>query len=55
MVNSSRLTSGDTAPTSGEYEVIGSRGGRTGKTVTMKKGDTLPPTPLPDQYYEKVK
>lgn len=35
---------GETAPTSGQYEEVGPRGGSTGHEVTMPKGHTLPPT-----------
>jgi len=50
------LTSGDEAPSKGEYDVIGPRGGNTGKSVTIgKKGDTLPPTPQPNQTFKKRK
>ena len=32
-------------PTLGQYELIGSRGGKVGKEVTGVKGKPLPPTP----------
>ncbi len=35
---------GESAPKSGQYEVVGPRGGRTGKEVTLPKGHTAPPT-----------
>jgi hypothetical protein len=38
------LKPGDTVPRSGLYEIIGPRGGDTGKQITGVKGKTLPPT-----------
>lgn len=35
--------SGSKAPVSGQYEVVGPRGGHTGKEITSTKGNTLPP------------
>ena len=34
-----------TVPRSGQYEIIGPRGGETGEEITGVKGKTLPPTP----------
>lgn len=48
------LKSGQPAPASAQYEVIGPRGGRTGFEVTAPKGRTLPPTPKPGQSYIPV-
>lgn len=45
---------GEKANTSGQYEIIGPRGGRTGKEVTVVKGEPLPPTPKPRETYELV-
>ena len=42
---------GETAPRSGQYEIIGPRGGHTGKERTAVKGETLPPTPTPNSSY----
>lgn len=39
-----KLKSGQKVPTSGQYEVIGPRGGRTGREVTLVKGESAPPT-----------
>ena len=36
---------GETAPVSGLYELIGPRGGHTGKERTVAKGEVLPPPP----------
>jgi uncharacterized protein (DUF486 family) len=38
---------GQNAPVSGEYEIVGPRGGDTGKERTAIKGRPLPPTPKP--------
>jgi hypothetical protein len=39
------LAPGTKAPTSGQYDIIGPRGGRTGEERTVMKGEPLPPTP----------
>jgi len=36
---------GEEAATSGQYEIVGPRGGRTGEERTVTKGEPLPPTP----------
>lgn len=43
---------GEKAPASGQAEIIGSRGGRTGEERTVVKGEPFPPTPKPGQEYE---
>lgn len=45
---------GQTAPTSGQYRINGTRGGDTGKEVTAVKGKPLPPTPKAGQTYTLV-
>lgn len=45
------LKPGEAAPVSAQYELIGPRGGRTGKERTVSKGETLPPTPSPGMSY----
>jgi hypothetical protein len=42
---------GQRAPQSGQYEIIGPRGGRTGAERTVVQGEPLPPTPRPQQQY----
>lgn len=42
---------GQKAPVSGQYGIIGPRGGRTGSEVTSIKGKVLPPTERPGQGY----
>lgn len=48
------LRPGMTVPRSGQYEIIGPRGGRTGEEVTGVKGKHLPPTPKPGYSFELV-
>jgi hypothetical protein len=45
---------GQKAPASGQYGVVGPRGGKTGTEVTVTKGETLPPTPKPGQGFVLV-
>lgn len=45
-----RLNPGSKAPHSGQYEIVGPRGGRTGVERTSTKGEPLPP---PRQHGEK--
>jgi len=42
---------GQTAPKSGQYGIVGPKGGKTGTEVTVVKGKPLPPTPKPGQGY----
>lgn len=42
---------GSKAPASGQYEIIGSRGGHTGTERTVTRGEPLPPTPKAGQGY----
>jgi hypothetical protein len=41
---------GQKAPTSGEYEIIGPRGGTTGR-IDVARGKPLPPLPKSAQHY----
>lgn len=45
---------GEIATQSGQYEITGPRGGRTGQERTVTKGEPLPPTPEPGQRYKLV-
>ncbi len=45
---------GQSAERSGQYEIIGPRGGRTGEERTIPRGHTAPPTPKPGQTYHLV-
>ena len=48
------LKPGQTASRSGQYEIIGPRGGGSGKERTVTKGEPLPPTPKSGQGYKLV-
>jgi len=48
------LKPGQTAPRSGQWEIVGPRGGDTGQERTVPRGTTLPPTPKPGQTYRLV-
>jgi hypothetical protein len=48
------LKPGTQTPRSGQYEIVGPRGGRTGQEVTSVNGKPLPPTPKPRQSYVLV-
>jgi len=45
---------GETAQASGQYEIVGPRGGRTGEERTVVKNEPLPPTPESGQKYVLV-
>lgn len=49
-----RLKPGERAPRSGQYEITGPRGGKTGEERTVTKGEPLPPTPKPGQTHVLV-
>lgn len=51
---SEKLKPGQDAPRSGQYEIVGPRGGRTGEERTSTRGNSLPPTPKPGQSYVLV-
>lgn len=42
---------GEKAPASGQYEIVGPRGGRTGQERTAVRGKPLPPPPKSGQEY----
>ena len=42
---------GESAPASGQYEIVGMRGGKSGVERTVVRGETLPPTPKPGLTY----
>jgi len=48
------LKPGTNAPRSGQYEIIGPRGGGTGKERTVVRKEPLPPTPKPGMGYRLV-
>ena len=49
-----KLKPGQKAPVSGQYEMIGQRGGKTGIERTVVKGEPLPPTRETGQKYRLV-
>lgn len=54
MATSKPMKSGTIAPSSGQVEIVGPRGGRTGDERTTTKGNPLPPTPKAGQGYIMV-
>ena len=48
------LKPGEITQKSGQYEIIGQRGGKTGKEITSVKGKPLPPTPKAGSSYKLV-
>jgi len=49
-----KFTPGSKAPASGQYEIVGPRGGSTGVERTVVRGEPLPPTPHAGQAYVLV-
>lgn len=49
-----KLSPGTKAPASGQYEIVGPRGGRTGVERPVVKGEPLPPTPHRNEGYRIV-
>ncbi|WP_363322333.1 YjzC family protein [uncultured Pseudoteredinibacter sp.] len=47
-----RYKPGQKAPKSGQYEIVGPRGGQTGIERTITKGEPMPPTRSPGQMYK---
>ncbi len=48
------LKPGEKAPKSGQYEIVGPRGGKTGNERTVVKNEPMPPTPEKGQKYQIV-
>lgn len=48
------LKPGQKSPGSGQVEIVGPRGGKTGEERTTVKGKPLPSTPKPGQGYVPV-
>ena len=46
---------GEHAPVSGQYEVLGPRGGKTRKEITLPKGHVFPPSQEGTQYRLSVR
>lgn len=49
-----KLKPGNIAPKSGQYELIGPRGGHKGFEVTVVKGEPMPPTSKSGMSYHLV-
>ena len=47
-----RYKPGEKAPRSGQYAIVGPRGGRSGTERTVVRGEPLPPPPQKGQQYE---
>jgi len=54
MAKNKGLRPGQPAPASGQYGQVGPRGDKTGKEVTVVKGEPLPPAPKPGMTYDMV-
>lgn len=54
MPKSSGFKPGQKAPKSGQYQIIGPRGGTNGPERTVTRGEPLPPTPSPGFKYRLV-
>jgi hypothetical protein len=54
MAKKGEYKPGQTCPTSGQWEIVGPRGGSTEKERTVVKGEPFPPTPEPGQKYKLV-
>ncbi|GAA2912193.1 hypothetical protein JOD62_001953 [Microbacterium keratanolyticum] len=52
--SNNQLRSGQIAKQSGQYGVVGPRGGATGREVTVTKGEPMPPTPKPNMGFKLV-
>ena len=48
MAKDKGLKPGQPAPASGQYGQLGPKGGKTGKEVTVVKGEPLPPALSPE-------
>jgi hypothetical protein len=54
LTMSDKLKPGQQAPASGQYAIVGPRGGDTGRERTVVQGESLPPTPQAGQRYQLV-
>lgn len=52
MSKNSYLKPGQKAAKSGQYEIVGPKGGSTGKERTVVRGEPLPPTPKKGQQFK---
>lgn len=54
MMAKKKYSPGTRAPRSGQYAIVGRRGGSTGKERTVVRGEPLPPTPKRGQKFVLV-
>jgi len=54
MAKKDEYKPGETCPMSGQWEIVGPRGGSTGKERTVVKGEPFPPPPESGQKYKLV-
>lgn len=52
--SNNQLRPGQIARQSGQYEIVGPRGGRTGDERTVTRGEPMPPTPKPNMSFNLV-
>ena len=52
MTNKTTANPGTKTPTSGLYDLIGPRGGNTGRQCDSTQGNPLPPTPQAGQKWQ---
>lgn len=50
-MSAKKIKPGTPAPRSGQYTVVGPRGGSQGREITSTQGKPLPPTQKPGQGY----
>jgi hypothetical protein len=50
-MSNKQLSPGSKAPVSGQYGIVGPRGGNTGAERTVVKNEPMPPTPKSGQKY----
>ncbi len=53
-MSNNELKPGQQVERSGQYEIVGPRGGGTGEERTMAKGEKAPPTPEAGQKFRLV-
>jgi len=54
MAKNASYKPGQKSPGSGQVEIVGPRGGKTGEERTVVKGEPFPPTPKAGQTYKPV-
>ncbi|EQM78216.1 hypothetical protein [Microbacterium maritypicum] len=52
--SNNQLRPGEIARQSGQYEIVGPRGRRTGDERTVVRGEPMPPTPKPNMSFNLV-